>query len=116
MEIAVAQRKQDNKTFKRGNEGNEGPPEFPCTMDKVHALLDTWIRDKEIVLPGVEKLPTQEEKSMLCIVVIIEKFNTRPKNVERCVGFFTNDGRMEKSLLMKKPLSVPLSRNIKGKL
>ena len=62
MQIAFAQRNQDKKTFKRGMQGNEGSPEFPCTMDKVHALLDTWIRDKEIVLLGVEKLPTQKEK------------------------------------------------------
>lgn len=37
-------------------------------MEKVHALLDTWIKDKELQLPYVEKLPTPEEKqhAMYC--------------------------------------------------
>lgn len=66
LEVAIAQDKKGSRFFKK--EKREKPPEFPCSMEKVHALLDTSIKDKELQLPYVEKLPTPEEKqhAMYC--------------------------------------------------
>ena len=36
---------------------------YPCPMGKVHAMMDQWLRDGNIKLPRVERLPTQEEKN-----------------------------------------------------
>src|SRR5262249_5256716 len=36
---------------------------YPCSMGRVHAMLDQWLRDGNLKLPRVEHLPTQEEKN-----------------------------------------------------
>ena len=38
-------------------------PTYPCPMGKVHAMMDQWLRDGNLKLPRVERLPTQEEKN-----------------------------------------------------
>ena len=35
---------------------------YPCSMGKVHAMLDQWLRDKNIKLPKVDRLPNATEK------------------------------------------------------
>ena len=38
------------------------PPEFPCGIEKVIALMEAWIQDGSLVLPEVRNAPTPEEK------------------------------------------------------
>ena len=60
---AQEERPRDNKKSRSDKPRGSTPTlTFPCSMGKVYALLDQWIRDKNIKLPWVERLPGAREK------------------------------------------------------
>lgn len=56
----TAQEKKEYKTSRK--ERIQEPPELPCNEERVHALLDTWIKDNQVKLPYVEKMPMTKDK------------------------------------------------------
>ena len=37
-------------------------PAIPCTTEEMHAVIDKWIADGLLRLPGVSKEPTEDDK------------------------------------------------------
>ena len=102
LDIAYAHANKETKSFKKGR--REDPPEFPCSMDRVHALLDAWLKEKEIRLPFVEKLPSAEDKQNALYCRFHRRINHSTKDCRTLRQIFQD--RLKKGEIIVEPNTV----------